>query len=85
MWVIRDPLGLLRFVFIAGTVAFALMGRSRAVGLTAASRLLSICRIIDLPRRFDFAVTPPEHSLVGLVVPRRRLAGSGRCRASAAV
>lgn len=55
-WLIRDPLDLLRLAFIGGTLAFALMGRSTAVGLTAASALLLICRIIDLPRRFDFAV-----------------------------
>lgn len=55
-WLIRDPLDLLRLAFFGGTLAFALMGRSTAVGLTAASALILICRIIDLPRRFDFAV-----------------------------
>jgi hypothetical protein len=40
----------------SGTIAFAVMGRSTAVGLTAAAALLLICRIIDLPRRFDFAI-----------------------------
>jgi uncharacterized membrane protein HdeD (DUF308 family) len=55
-WLIRDPLDVVRLAFIGGTLAFALMGRSTAVGLTAASVLLLICRIIDLPRRFDFAV-----------------------------
>jgi uncharacterized membrane protein HdeD (DUF308 family) len=55
-WALRDPLDVLRLAFIGGTVAFALMGRSTAVGLTAASALLLICRIIDLPRLFDLAV-----------------------------
>ena len=48
-WALRDPLDVLRLAFVGGTVAFALMGRSTAVGLTAASALLLICRIIDLP------------------------------------
>jgi uncharacterized membrane protein HdeD (DUF308 family) len=55
-WLVRDPLDLVRLAFIGGTIAFAVMGRSTAVGLTAASALLLICRIIDLPRWFDFAV-----------------------------
>lgn len=55
-WAVRDPLDILRVAFVGGTIAFALMGRSTAVGLTAASALLLICRIIDLPRHFDLAV-----------------------------
>jgi uncharacterized membrane protein HdeD (DUF308 family)/uncharacterized membrane protein YjdF len=55
-WFIRDPLDLLRIGFIAGTIAFALMGRSTAVGLTAACVLLLVARIIDLPRRFDLGL-----------------------------
>lgn len=55
-WALRDPLDLARLAFIAGTIAFAVSARSTAVGLTAASALLLICRIIDLPRRFDAAV-----------------------------
>jgi uncharacterized membrane protein YjdF/uncharacterized membrane protein HdeD (DUF308 family) len=55
-WIVRDPLDVLRLAFVAGTIAFASMGRSTAVGLTAASALLLVCRMIDLPRRFDFAV-----------------------------
>jgi len=55
-WALRDPLDVLRLAFVGGTVAFALMGRSTAVGLTAASALLLVCRIVDLPRRFDLAV-----------------------------
>ena len=55
-WFIRDPLDVLRLAFIAGTVAFALMGRSTAVGLAAASALLLVARIIDLPRRFDLGL-----------------------------
>jgi hypothetical protein len=55
-WLVRDPLDVLRLVFIAGTVAFAVMGRSTAVGLTAASAVLLIARIADLPRWFDFTL-----------------------------
>jgi uncharacterized membrane protein HdeD (DUF308 family) len=55
-WFVRDPLDVLRLVFFAGTVAFAIMGRSTAVGLTAASLLLLIARIVNLPRRFDLGV-----------------------------
>jgi len=55
-WLVRDPLDLLRLVFIGGTIAFAAMGRSTAVGLTAASLLLLLSRIINLPRRFDLGV-----------------------------
>jgi uncharacterized membrane protein HdeD (DUF308 family) len=55
-WFVRDPLDLLRIAFIAGTIAFAVLGRSTAVGLTAASVLLLIVRVIDLPRWFDFSV-----------------------------
>lgn len=36
-WLVRDALDLLRLAFLVGTVAFAVMGRSTAVGLTAAS------------------------------------------------
>ena len=55
-WLVRDPLDLLRLVFFAGTIAFALLGRSTAVGLTAASVLLLVARIVNLPRLFDFGV-----------------------------
>ncbi|HET7649001.1 MAG TPA: DUF308 domain-containing protein [Gaiellaceae bacterium] len=55
-WFVRDPLDVLRLVFFAGTIAFAVAGRSTAVGLTAASALLLIVRIVNLPRWFDFSV-----------------------------
>lgn len=55
-WFVRDPLDLLRLAFIAGTVAFALRGRSTAVGLAAASALLLVARVVDLPRRFDLGL-----------------------------
>lgn len=55
-WFVRDPLDLLRLAFVAGTVAFAVMGRSTAVGLTAASALLVIARVVNLPRRFDLGL-----------------------------
>jgi hypothetical protein len=55
-WLVRDPLDVARIVFIGGTVAFAIMGRSTAVGLTAASLVLLLSRIINVPRRFDLGV-----------------------------
>jgi uncharacterized membrane protein HdeD (DUF308 family) len=55
-WLVRDPLDVLRLLFFAGTVAFAVIGRSTAVGLTAAFTLLLIARIVNLPRRLDLSV-----------------------------
>lgn len=55
-WFVRDPIDVLRLLFIAGTVAYALMGRSTAIGLSAASVLLLVARIVNLPRRFDLSV-----------------------------
>jgi uncharacterized membrane protein HdeD (DUF308 family) len=55
-WLIRDGLDVLRLVFIAGTIVFAVQGRSTAVALTAASAVLLIARVIDLPRWFDFGL-----------------------------
>jgi uncharacterized membrane protein HdeD (DUF308 family) len=55
-WAVRDPLDVLRIAFFGGTIAYALLGRSTAVGLTAASVLLVVVRIVDLPRWFDFSV-----------------------------
>jgi uncharacterized membrane protein HdeD (DUF308 family)/uncharacterized membrane protein YjdF len=56
-WFVRDWLDVLRLVFIGGTIVFAVQGRSTAVALTAASVVLLIARIIDLPRWFDFGLT----------------------------
>ena len=56
-WLVRDGLDVLRLAFFAGTVVFAVQGRSTAVALTAASAVLLIGRIIDLPRWFDFGLT----------------------------
>lgn len=55
-WLVRDGLDVLRFAFIAGTIVFAVQGRSTAVALTAASAVLLIARVIDLPRWFDFGL-----------------------------
>src|SRR5947209_1906066 len=51
-WV-RDPIDVLRICFIAATIAYWALGRSTAVGLTAASIVLVIARIINLPRLYD--------------------------------
>jgi uncharacterized membrane protein HdeD (DUF308 family)/uncharacterized membrane protein YjdF len=56
-WLVRDGLDVLRIAFIAGTIVFAIQGRSTAVALTAASAVLLIGRVIDLPRWFDFGLT----------------------------
>lgn len=50
---IRDPIDVLRVVFVAGTIVYWLLGRSTAVGLTAASIVLIVARLIDLPRLYD--------------------------------
>jgi uncharacterized membrane protein HdeD (DUF308 family)/uncharacterized membrane protein YjdF len=55
-WLVRDGLDVLRLVFIAGTIVFAIQGRSTAVALTAGSAVLLIARVIDLPRWFDFGL-----------------------------
>lgn len=55
-WLVRDPLDVLRVAFLAGTVLYAIQGRSTAVGLTAASILLLVARVVNLPRRFDLGV-----------------------------
>jgi uncharacterized membrane protein HdeD (DUF308 family)/uncharacterized membrane protein YjdF len=55
-WLVRDGLDVIRLAFFGGTIAFAVQGRSTAVALTAASVVLLIARIIDLPRWFDFGL-----------------------------
>ena len=55
-WLIRDGLDVLRGAFIAGTIVFAVQGRSTAVALTAASSVLLVARVVDLPRWFDFGL-----------------------------
>jgi uncharacterized membrane protein HdeD (DUF308 family)/uncharacterized membrane protein YjdF len=56
-WLVRDGLDVLRIAFFAGTIVFAVQGRSTAVALTAASAVLLVARVIDLPRWFDFGLT----------------------------
>jgi uncharacterized membrane protein HdeD (DUF308 family) len=55
-WLVRDGLDVLRIAFFAGAIAFAVQGRSTAVALTAASAVLLVARVIDLPRWFDFGL-----------------------------
>jgi uncharacterized membrane protein HdeD (DUF308 family)/uncharacterized membrane protein YjdF len=55
-WLVRDGLDVLRLAFIGGTIAFAVQGRSTAVALTAASAVLLVARVINLPRWFDFGL-----------------------------
>ena len=56
-WLVRDGIDVIRLAFIGGTIAFAVQGRSDVVALSAASAVLLIARIIDLPRWFDFGLT----------------------------
>ena len=51
-WV-RDPIDVLRIVFWAATAVYWAMGRSTAIGLTAASIVLLIARLANLPRLYD--------------------------------
>jgi uncharacterized membrane protein HdeD (DUF308 family)/uncharacterized membrane protein YjdF len=55
-WLVRDGLDVLRLAFIAGTIVFAVQGRSTAVALTAACVVLLVARVIDMPRWFDFGL-----------------------------
>ena len=55
-WLIRDGLDVLRLVFLAGTVVFAIQGRPDTAALTAAFAVLLIARIVNLPRWFDFGL-----------------------------
>ena len=55
-WLIRDGLDLIRLAFFGGTIAFAVQGNSDAVALTAASVVLLLARIVNLPRWFDFGL-----------------------------
>jgi uncharacterized membrane protein HdeD (DUF308 family)/uncharacterized membrane protein YjdF len=55
-WLVRDGLDVLRIAFFAGAIAFAVQGRSTAVALTAASVVLLVARVVDLPRWFDFGL-----------------------------
>src|SRR6478735_2611776 len=55
-WFIRDGLDVLRLVFLAGVVVFAVQGNSDVVALTAAFAVLLIARIVNLPRWFDFGL-----------------------------
>ena len=55
-WFIRDGLDVLRLVFLAGVVVFAVRGDPDVVALTAAFGVLLVARIVDLPRWFDFGL-----------------------------
>jgi len=55
-WLVRDGLDVLRYAFIAGTIVFAAQGRSAAVALGAASAVLLLARVVNLPRWFDFGL-----------------------------
>jgi uncharacterized membrane protein HdeD (DUF308 family)/uncharacterized membrane protein YjdF len=55
-WLIRDGLDVLRILFLAGTVVFAIEGNSDTSALTAAFAVLLIARIVNLPRWFDFGL-----------------------------
>jgi hypothetical protein len=55
--VVRDPLDLLRAVFLAGAVVAAVLGDVEdVVRLLATFGLLVVARLLDLPRPFDLAL-----------------------------
>lgn len=53
--VVRDPLDLLRGVFVVGAVAPAAAAHSGAVSLAVAAAAVVAVRFLDLPRLFDLA------------------------------
>ena len=55
-WLVRDGLDVLRYAFIAGAVVFAARGHPDAVALGAASAVLLLARVVNLPRWFDFGL-----------------------------
>jgi hypothetical protein len=52
---VRDPLDVLRIVFIAGTILWGLLGNSVTI-VVAASLVLVLARIVSLPRFYDFSL-----------------------------
>jgi len=81
---VRDPLDLLRLAFFAGTVVFAVMGRSTAVGLTAETLAVTMPLVLDaLPGSGVGVVVlvQPDHSaaavfyLIAVTMPGREPAG----------
>lgn len=55
--VVRDPLDLLRLVFLAGVVLFAVLGDVKGVGnLVVATFAVLLARAAQLPRLYDLAV-----------------------------
>jgi len=55
-WLVRDGLDVVRLAFIGGTIAFAIEGHSDVIALTAASAVLLVARVVNLPRWFDFGL-----------------------------
>src|SRR5215831_2934272 len=55
-WLVRDRLDVLRYAFIAGTIVFAARGNPDAVALGAASAVLLVARVVNLPRWFEFGL-----------------------------
>ena len=53
--IVRDPLDVYRILFVGGAVVWGLSGRPVAI-LFAASAVLLLARLIDLPRFYDFSL-----------------------------
>src|SRR5262245_36789409 len=53
--IVRDPLDVLRIAFILGTIVWGLMGNSVTI-VAAASFVLVLARIVNLPRFYDFSL-----------------------------
>jgi hypothetical protein len=53
--VVRDPLDLLRGIFVGGAVVLAASGESGAIPLAVTAAAVVAVRFLDLPRAFDLA------------------------------
>lgn len=54
--VVRDPLDVLRLLYLAGTVAWVATGGAAWDGLVGASLVILVGRLLSLPRAFDLAL-----------------------------
>jgi hypothetical protein len=60
--IVRDPLDLLRMLFVAGTIVWLVRGGAAADGLVGATLLLLGSRFVNLPRALDLSL------IVGLTI-----------------
>ena len=53
--IVRDPLDVYRILFVGGAIVWGLSGRPVTL-LVAASAVLLLARLVDLPRFYDFSL-----------------------------